>query len=66
MSVQDFYLQSVSALPANEQLQLASLILTGLTRSSTAGIDVSDSWSEQDLLDFASFSAQLGDTNKAD
>lgn len=61
-SVEEIYAQVISSLPPAERLQLATLILNGLVQQSTAVVDVSDSWSEQDQLNLAAFSLQYAVT----
>ena len=55
MTAQDIYSATVTSLPPEEQLRLASLILNGLSGSSET-IDYSDSWSDEDLRDLTAFS----------
>jgi hypothetical protein len=45
----------MSTLSPTEQLQLATLILDGLTQQNTVAIDDGDTWTEQDQLDLAAF-----------
>jgi hypothetical protein len=56
MSAQELY-DVVRALPAMEQLRLASRILDDLTASKGLGLDISDHWSGEDMTDLAAFGA---------
>ncbi len=51
MTVEELYAETISRLPAAERLQLARLILNGITPESVA--DFSDEWNDEDLRDFA-------------
>lgn len=57
-TAQEIYNQIVSTLSLNEQLRLANLILTDLVQQNIAVIEQSDTWTEQDRLDLATFSLQ--------
>jgi hypothetical protein len=61
-AVEEIYTQVISNLPPTERLQLATLILNGLVKQNIAVIDDSDTWTEQDQLDLASFSFQYAAT----
>lgn len=52
----DVFAKAVRALPPNERLQLATLILQDLAQSGVVVIDQSDVWSEQDQTDLTAFS----------
>lgn len=54
----DLYSNTVVTLPAAEQLRLASLILQGLTNTSTGAAEYSDEWTDEDVADLAAFAAQ--------
>ncbi|MCL6753562.1 hypothetical protein KBT16_22360 [Nostoc sp. CCCryo 231-06] len=55
---QEIYSQVVCNLSPTEQLRLATLILNELVQQNLSIIDQSDTWTEQDQLDLASFSLQ--------
>lgn len=58
-TLQDLYSQQIQALPAAEQLRLATIILQGLTSAEARSVDFySDDWSDEDLADAAIFSAR--------
>jgi hypothetical protein len=61
-AVQEIYTQVISNLLPTERLQLATLILNGLVKQDAAVIDDSDTWTEQDRLDLATFSLQYAAT----
>ena len=50
MSAQELYTTTIKPLPAAERLRLATLILNDLQPESV--VDVSESWSDEDLSDF--------------
>jgi predicted RNA-binding protein (virulence factor B family) len=54
MTAQDLYSATVVALPASEQLRLATMILDGLSSSADA-LDFRDRWSDEDLQDLTLF-----------
>jgi hypothetical protein len=54
-NLQGVYQYVVEALSLGDRLQLASLILNGLTQPNVALIDSSDTWTEQDQTDVAAF-----------
>jgi hypothetical protein len=56
MNVHDLYEQSIKSLPASDRLRLAVLILNDIPPQSV--VDDSESWSEEDLRDFAQASWQ--------
>lgn len=66
MTVQEIYAQVMSTLSPTERLQLATLILNGLVHQDptvvNAVVDESDTWTEQDQLDFTAFSLQYAAT----
>ncbi|MEH2322754.1 MAG: hypothetical protein V7K32_03985 [Nostoc sp.] len=55
---QEIYSQVVCNLSPTEQLRLATLILNELVQQNLSIIDQSDTWTEQDQVDLASFSLQ--------
>lgn len=57
-NVYQLYEQVVAPLSSTERLQLATMILNGLVQQSVTGIDDSDTWTEQDQSDIASYSLQ--------
>jgi hypothetical protein len=64
MNVHDLYEQQIKSLSAADRLRLAVLILNDIPPQSV--VDVSDSWSEEDLQDFAQASWQHIDQNLDD
>lgn len=58
LTAEAIFSQTVHALPSNEKLRLATLILQTLTLSEEKNVDCSDSWSEQDLQDLTASSLQ--------
>jgi hypothetical protein len=54
MTAQDLYSATVAALPASEQLRLATMILDGLSGSADA-LDYRDHWSDEDVKDVTDF-----------
>ena len=60
-AIQEIYTQVVSTLSPTERLQLATLILNSLVQQ-PAAIDNSDTWTEQDQQDLATFSLQYAAT----
>ena len=61
-TIQDVYAYITRIFPPTALLQLAALILNGLTQQNQAVIDDSDTWTEQDQLDLAAFSMQYAAT----
>nr|WP_254923669.1 hypothetical protein [Pseudanabaena sp. SR411] len=57
-AIQELYAQVISNLLTTERLQLAILTLNGLVKQDVAVIDDSDTWTEKDQLDLATFSLQ--------
>ncbi|MEH2312826.1 MAG: hypothetical protein V7K35_15820 [Nostoc sp.] len=57
-TAQEIYSQVVCNLSPTEQLRLANLILNELVQQNLSIIDQSDTWTEQDQVDLASFSLQ--------
>ncbi|MEH2425369.1 MAG: hypothetical protein V7K48_32040 [Nostoc sp.] len=55
---QEIYSQVVCNLSSTERLGLATLILNELVEQNLSIIDQSDTWTEQDQLDLASFSLE--------
>jgi hypothetical protein len=58
MSIQEIYASTVRPLAARDRLRLASLILGDLDAND---IDVSDSWSDEDISDLTKFAARAWD-----
>lgn len=52
----DVYEQSVHQLTHTEKLKLAALILGEISAPNLQVLDISDSWSHEDELDFTAFS----------
>jgi len=57
-TIQDVYAYITRILPPSALLQLAALILNGLTQQDKSVVDDSDTWTEQDQLELAAFSLQ--------
>ena len=57
-TIQDVYAYITRILPPTALLQLAALILNGLTQQNQSVVDDSDTWTEQDQLELAAFSLQ--------
>jgi hypothetical protein len=64
MNVHDLYEQQIKSLSAADRLRLAVLILNDISPQSV--VDASESWSEEDLQDFAQASWQHIDQNLDD
>ncbi len=58
MTAQDVFKNAVRALPPNERLRLAALILQDLAQSELALVERSDTWQEQDQHDLTTCSLQ--------
>jgi hypothetical protein len=58
LTAQEVFTETVRALPPSERLRLAALILQELTQAEVAGVDRSDTWSEQDQHDLTTLSLQ--------
>ena len=58
MTAQEVFAGTVRALPLNERLRLAALILQDLTQSGVSVVEQSDAWNEQDQRDLTTFSLQ--------
>ena len=58
LTAQEVFTETVRALPPSERLRLAALILQELTQAEVAGVDRSDTWSEQDRQDLTTLSLQ--------
>jgi hypothetical protein len=56
VNAREFYDTAIRQLPALDRLRLASLILDDLAASAGAGIDLRDSWNQEDISDLAAFS----------
>ncbi len=57
-SIQDIYTYITRLFPPTALLQLAALILNGLTQQERSVVDDGDTWTEQDQLDLVAFSLQ--------
>ncbi|QSJ16751.1 hypothetical protein JYQ62_34610 [Nostoc sp. UHCC 0702] len=57
-TAQEIYNQVVRTMSPTERLRLANLILNELVQQNLSIIDQSDTWTEQDQLELASFSLQ--------
>ncbi len=57
-TAQEIYSQVVCNLSPTERLRLATLILNELVEQNLSIIDHSNTWTEQDQLDLASFSLE--------
>ncbi|MBD2199735.1 MULTISPECIES: hypothetical protein [Calothrix] len=57
-NAQEIYSQVITNLSPIERLRLATMILNDLVQQNLSVIDYSDTWTEQDQLDLASFSLQ--------
>ncbi|MGL5060129.1 MAG: hypothetical protein ACRC62_09110 [Microcoleus sp.] len=57
-TIQDIYAYITKILPPTALLQLAALILNGLTQQDKSVVDDSDTWTEEDRLELAAFSFQ--------
>ena len=57
-NAQEIYSQVVCNLSPTERLRLATLILNELVEQNLSIIDQSDTWTEQDQVDLASFSLE--------
>ena len=58
-TMHDLYSQQIQALPATDQLRLATIILQGLSAVEARSVDFySDDWSDEDLSDATIFSAR--------
>jgi len=55
-AAQEVFDESVRPLTVNERVRLASLILQDLAQADLQVIDISGSWTEQDMLDATAFS----------
>lgn len=64
MNVQDLYEQRIKSLSAADRLRLAVLILNDIPPQSV--VDASESWSDEDLQDFAQASWQQIDQRLED
>lgn len=62
MTVQEVYAQVVCTLSPTERLRLANLILNDLVQQNLSIVAQSDTWTEQDQLDVATYSLQYAAT----
>ena len=58
LTAQEVFTETVRALPPNERLRLAALILQELAHSDVADVDRSDNWNEQDQRDLTTLSLE--------
>jgi hypothetical protein len=65
-TIRDVYAYITRILPPTALLQLAALILNGLTQENQSVVDDSDTWTEQDQLELAAFSLQHFNTASLD
>lgn len=61
-TAQEIYNQVIRTLPPAERLRLATLILNELVQQDVSVIDQSDTWTEEDQSDLASFSLRYAAT----
>jgi hypothetical protein len=60
VNAKEFYAETVRSLSPKERLQLAAMILNDLTKPNEE-IDLSDSWSDEDLQDLTTFALSHGE-----
>lgn len=60
-TAEELFADTVRALPPTERLRLAALILEDLAQPHLSIVDISDSWSEQDMRDLTTFSLRYAD-----
>jgi len=65
-TIQEIYTQMIRALPPEERLRLATLILNDLVQQDVGVVDQRDMWTEQDQLDLVAFSFQSAATSYCD
>jgi hypothetical protein len=58
LTAQEVFTRDVRDLPLAERLRLASLVLQEVTQSGYSVVEQSDSWSDQDQRDVATFSLE--------
>jgi len=58
LTIEDVYAYITRILPPTALLQLAALILNGLTQQNQSVIDESNTWTDQDQLELSAFSLQ--------
>lgn len=61
-TLQEIYEKIIATLPLIDRLRLAALILNNLTQRNVDVIDISDTWTKQDQLEFTSFALQYANT----
>ena len=57
-TAQEVYASTIKDLPPTEQLRLAALILSELTRANRIVIEQRDEWSEEDVHDLVAYSTR--------
>lgn len=57
-TAQEVFAATVLGLAPEERLRLAALILQDLTAKTNGGVNWSDTWSDEDIADMRTFSAQ--------
>lgn len=58
ITIQEIYNQIARVLPPADRLRLVTLILNDLVQNNPSIVDDSDTWTEQDQLDLATYSLQ--------
>ncbi|KOR37661.1 MULTISPECIES: hypothetical protein [Planktothricoides] len=56
--ITEIYQNIVGTLSVSDRLRLAAMILNDISQQNIAGVDKSNTWTEQDQLDITSFSLQ--------
>ncbi|HEX4794718.1 MAG TPA: hypothetical protein VH370_13040 [Humisphaera sp.] len=56
MSARDIYYKTIRPLAPIERLRIATLILDELSASGGKGLDIGDSWSDEDIADLTGYS----------
>ncbi len=56
--IAEIYQNIVGTLSVSDRLRLAAMILNDISQQNIAGVDKSNTWTEQDQLDITSFSLQ--------
>jgi hypothetical protein len=65
-TVDEIYTQMIQALPPDDRLRLATLILNNLVPQEVVTIDDSDTWTATDITDLSKFSLQYAATADLD
>ena len=63
MSARELYEKTIRQLPPMDRLQLASIILSDLTKSAPGDLDIRTDWSDEDLADLSRYSMDHADTS---